>query len=36
MRTVLVPNSDVPAFADAVPDAVIERLAELPPLIEQW
>jgi putative hydrolase of the HAD superfamily len=36
MRTVLVPNSDVPAFADAAPDAVIERLAELPPLIEQW
>jgi putative hydrolase of the HAD superfamily len=36
MRTVLVPNSDVPAFADGVPDAVIERLAELPALIEQW
>jgi putative hydrolase of the HAD superfamily len=36
MRTVLVPNSDVPAFADAVPDAVIGRLAELPALIEQW
>jgi putative hydrolase of the HAD superfamily len=36
MRTVLVPNSDVPTFADAVPDAVIERLAELPPLIDRW
>jgi putative hydrolase of the HAD superfamily len=36
MRTVLVPNSDVPAFADAVPDAVIERLAELPALIDRW
>lgn len=36
MRTVLVPNSDVPAFAGAVPDAVIERLADLPALIEPW
>jgi putative hydrolase of the HAD superfamily len=36
MRTVLVPNSDVPTFADAVPDAIIERLAELPGLIESW
>jgi putative hydrolase of the HAD superfamily len=36
MRTVLMPNSDVPAFADAVPDAVIERLTDLPALIEQW
>jgi putative hydrolase of the HAD superfamily len=36
MRTVLVPNSDVPSFADAVPDAVIERLADLPALIAQW
>jgi len=36
MRTVLVPNSDVPAFADAVPDAVISRLSELAPLIECW
>jgi putative hydrolase of the HAD superfamily len=36
MRTVLVPNSDVPTFADAVPDAVIERLADLPPLIDRW
>src|SRR5215475_4975038 len=29
MRTVLIPNSDVPAFTDGVPDAVIERLSEL-------
>jgi putative hydrolase of the HAD superfamily len=36
MRTVLVPNSDVPTFADAVPDAIIERLADLPPLIDRW
>ena len=36
MRAVLVPNSDVPAFADAEPDAVIARLADLPPLIDAW
>ncbi len=36
MRAVLVPNSDVPAFASAVPDAVISRLAELDPLVESW
>ena len=36
MRAVLVPNSDVPPFESAVPDAVIDRLAELPPLIESW
>jgi len=36
MRAVLVPNSDVPTFADAEPDAVIERLADLEPLIEAW
>jgi putative hydrolase of the HAD superfamily len=36
MRAVLVPNSDVPACADAEPDAVITRLAELAPLIEAW
>jgi putative hydrolase of the HAD superfamily len=36
MRAVLVPNSDVPSFADAVPDAVIGRLSELAPLIESW
>jgi putative hydrolase of the HAD superfamily len=36
MRAVLVANSDVPAFADAEPDAVITRLAELEPLVETW
>ncbi len=36
MRAVLIPHSDVPAYEDARPDAVIERLSELPPLIESW
>jgi putative hydrolase of the HAD superfamily len=36
MRAVLVPNSDVPAFGEARPDAVIGRLADLGPLIEAW
>jgi len=36
LRAVLVANSDVPAFADAEPDAVITRLADLAPLIETW
>jgi len=36
MRTVLVPNSDVPAFANAVPDAIIERLADLIAVIDRW
>jgi putative hydrolase of the HAD superfamily len=36
MRAVLVPNSDVPAFATAVPDAIIASLAELSPLIDSW
>ena len=36
MRAVLVPNSDVPPFGAAVPDAVIGRLADLPPLLEDW
>jgi putative hydrolase of the HAD superfamily len=36
MRAVLVPNSDVPAFAGAEPDAVIARLADLAPLIDAW
>jgi putative hydrolase of the HAD superfamily len=36
MRAVLVPNSDVPPFNAAEPDAVINRLAELRPLIESW
>ena len=36
MRAVLVPNSDVPPFAAAVPDAVISRLADLPAVLETW
>lgn len=36
MRAVLVPNSDVPPYAAAEPDAVISRLADLRPLIESW
>jgi putative hydrolase of the HAD superfamily len=36
MRAVLITNSDVPAFAEAQPDAVITRLAELPGLIDRW
>jgi len=36
MRTVLVPHSAVPPCADARPDAVIRRLADLPALIESW
>ena len=36
MRAVLIPNSDVPPFEEAVPDAVITRLSELPPLLDTW
>jgi putative hydrolase of the HAD superfamily len=36
MRAVLIPNSDVPPFDGATPDAIISSLAELPPLIESW
>jgi putative hydrolase of the HAD superfamily len=36
MRAVLIPNSDVPPYADAVPDAIIASLAELRPVIESW
>ena len=36
MRAVLIPHSDVPTFADATPDAVINSLSELVPLIESW
>ena len=36
MRAVLVPNSDVPGFDGAEPDAVIARLADLAPLIGAW
>jgi putative hydrolase of the HAD superfamily len=36
MRAVLIPHSDVPPYADAIPDAIISSLAELPPLVESW
>ncbi|MGI9006898.1 MAG: HAD family hydrolase [Streptosporangiaceae bacterium] len=36
MRAVLVPNSGVPTFADAAPDAVIGSLRDLLPLVESW
>jgi len=36
MRAVLIPNSDVPGFDGAVPDAVITRLAELPGHLDGW
>jgi putative hydrolase of the HAD superfamily len=36
LRAVLMPHSDVPPYAAAVPDAVISRLGELTPLIESW
>jgi putative hydrolase of the HAD superfamily len=36
MRAVLVPNSTVPSFPAAAPDAVISRLADLRPLLDTW
>jgi putative hydrolase of the HAD superfamily len=36
MRAVLVPHSNVPPFEAAVPDAVIDRLSELGPLVDGW
>jgi putative hydrolase of the HAD superfamily len=36
MRAVLVPNSDVPAYDGAEPDAVIARLAELAGHLDRW
>jgi putative hydrolase of the HAD superfamily len=36
MRAVLIPNSDVPPYEAAAPDAIIGRLAELRPLVESW
>jgi putative hydrolase of the HAD superfamily len=36
MRTALIPNSTVPAYAAAVPDVVITRLADLLPHLENW
>lgn len=36
MRAVLIPNSDVPGYDGAVPDAVISRLSELPRYLDVW
>ena len=36
LRTVLIPNSDVPAFAGTEPDATIERLGKLIAVIDRW
>ena len=36
MRAVLVPNSGVPPFDGAVPDAVISRLSDLLPHLDAW
>ena len=36
MRAVLIPHSEVPTFADATPDAVIDSLSDLIPLFESW
>jgi putative hydrolase of the HAD superfamily len=36
MRAVLIPNSDVPPYEAAEPDAVISRLSDLAPLIDSW
>jgi putative hydrolase of the HAD superfamily len=36
LRAVLMPGSNVPPYADAKPDAILNRLADLRPLIETW
>jgi putative hydrolase of the HAD superfamily len=36
MRTVLIPNSDVPGYDGVVPDAVVDRLADLLDVIDRW
>jgi putative hydrolase of the HAD superfamily len=36
LRTVLIPNRDVPAFAGTEPDATIERLGKLIAVIDRW
>jgi putative hydrolase of the HAD superfamily len=36
MRTALIPNSTVPAYAGGVPDVVITRLADLLPHLDNW
>jgi hypothetical protein len=33
---VLIPNSTVPGYADAVPDAVITRLSDLLAHLDNW
>jgi putative hydrolase of the HAD superfamily len=36
MRTVLIPNSDVPGYDGVAPDAVVHRLADLLDVIDRW
>ena len=36
LRTVLIPNSDVPTFDGAEPDAIIRRLGEVIAVIDRW
>ncbi len=36
MRTALIPNSTVPAYAGGVPDVVLTCLADLLPHLDQW
>lgn len=36
MRAVLMPHEGVPAFDRGVPDAIIDRLADLPPYLGEW
>jgi putative hydrolase of the HAD superfamily len=36
MRTILIPHSEVPGFAEVTPDAVISNLSELPAIIASW
>ena len=36
MRAILIPHSSVPSYDGTEPDAVIERLAELPDLLASW
>jgi putative hydrolase of the HAD superfamily len=40
MRAVLVPHSDIPAYqqvpVDVEPDAVVQRLADLPAILAEW
>jgi hypothetical protein len=36
MRAILIPLSSVPSYDGTPPDAVIERLADLPGLLATW